>query len=262
MKICYSLLCFFLLLFLSCRTNVLQSEIPNVDSVMKLVPANIDTSVLVKDNTGTLLSFRQYIIPLLKNEGMLYREKETLRLQRFTKTAIDSLNKDDHAIARWDRWAAIRNNHKNTFDETFRNIASIFATADSIIVFKRSRTMLLRRKGKNLLKFNINLGGNPQGNKVSDGDLRTPEGIYYLDNKTNREDKYYKSFWISYPDSADCAEALKKGVKPGIGVMIHGTPPTRVNATDWTNGCIALTNNNMDTLFKYVMPGTLIHIRK
>ncbi len=262
MKICYFFLCCVSLCFWSCHSGGSRLQVISIDSAMKLVPAYIDTTIIVKDNLGTPLSFRQYIITLLSNEGMIYREKETLKLQRFTKTAIDSLNRDDHAIARWDRWTAIRNKHSNTFDETFRNLDTVFTTADEIIVFKHSRTMYLKRRGKNILKFKINLGRNPEGNKVSDGDLRTPEGVYYLDNKTIRGDKYYKSFWISYPDSADRAKALKNGVKPGIGVMIHGTPPARTDAKDWTNGCIALANNNMDTLFKYVMSGTLIDIRK
>ncbi|WP_208645698.1 L,D-transpeptidase family protein [Mucilaginibacter endophyticus] len=229
---------------------------------MKLIPTNIDTTILVRDNAGVLLNFRQYMPVLLRNEGMIYREKETLRLQRFTTTAIDSLNKDDYAISRWDRWAAIRGSHSKSPDEILKNLAAICATADSVIVYKSARTMYLRKNGKNLFQFRISLGRNPRGNKISDGDSRTPQGVYYLDNKTDRDDKYYKSFWISYPNQADRTLALKRGVKPGVGVMIHGTPSQRDSSTDWTNGCIALINTDMDTLFKYVMPGTLIDIRK
>jgi hypothetical protein len=229
---------------------------------MRAIPANIDTTIRVKDNDGNALGFRQYILTLLNNEGTIYREKETLKLQRFTKTGIDSLNKDDHAIARWDRPTGIYGKHPKTITEVFKDLAAISASADSVIVFKHKRTMYLKRKGKNITIFKINLGGNPVGDKICDGDLRTPEGVYYLDNKATRTDKFYKSFWISYPDSADRADALKRKVKPGIGVMVHGTSPQRVNSKDWTNGCIALKNSDMDTLFKYVMAGTLIDIRK
>ena len=122
--------------------------------------------------------------------------------------------------------------------------------------------MYLRRKGTNIFQFKINLGRNPVGDKIAEGDNRTPEGVYHLDNRWDRDDKYYKSFWISYPNKVDIAEASMSNVNPGVGVMIHGTPAQRINSKDWTNGCIALSNNDMDTLFKYVIPGTLIAIRK
>lgn len=128
--------------------------------------------------------------------------------------------------------------------------------------------MYLRNKGKDIYKFNIDLGRNPVGHKTAEGDGRTPEGVYYLGNKWDRNNnwdpsrKYNKSFWISYPNENDKAKALARNVKPGVGVMIHGTPSNRINAKDWTNGCIALQNKDMDTLFKYVMTRTIIDIRK
>ncbi|MEO3402788.1 L,D-transpeptidase family protein [Mucilaginibacter sp. CAU 1740] len=250
------------LFYCSCHSAHKKLPYEDIDSVMKIIPANIDTTIILKDGAGNMLHFRQYILTLLNNEGIIYREKEILRLQRFTKTGTDSLNKDDHAIARWDRSINITERHPKTITEIFESLAAISASADSVIVFKHRRTMYLKRKGKNITTFKINLGGNPVGDKICDGDLRTPEGVYYLDNKANRTDKFYKSFWISYPDSADRADALKRKVKPGIGVMVHGTSPQRVNSKDWTNGCIALKNNDMDTLFSYVMAGTSIDIRK
>ncbi len=227
------------------------------------MPAEIDTTIFIRDDAGNLLNFRQYIVTVFNNQGMIYRNRDTWRLQRFTKTAVDSLSKDDYAIARWDRWAAIRNDDVlKTREEKFRNIAATLGTADRILVLKSARKMYLQRKGKDIFQFKINLGRNPLGDKRAENDFRTPEGIYYVDNKLNRKDKYYKSFWISYPDSIDRAEALKRNVKPGVGVMIHGTRPERINAKDWTNGCIALNNNDIDTLFKYVLSGTVIEIRK
>lgn len=73
---------------------------------------------------------------------------------------------------------------------------------------------------------------------------------------------YYKGYLISYPDSAHLQAAKLKGVAPGGGIMFHGTSAERAGRKDWTNGCIALSNAHMDSLFKYVMPQTPIEIRK
>jgi lipoprotein-anchoring transpeptidase ErfK/SrfK len=239
-----------------------ESNLINVDSAMAHVPAGLDTTVIIKDQNGTPLSFRQYMPIILKKEGMIYREKNSLRLQRFTKSAIDSLERDNKAIARPNRWVWYRNRDSKTINDCFKHAADIFAAVDSIIVFKNARIMYLRKNRQNIFQFNIDLGRNPVGDKISEGDNRTPEGVYYLDNKWERNDKYYKSFWISYPNKVDIAEASMQNVKPGIGVMIHGTPDYRKNAKDWTNGCIALQNKDMDTLFKYVLAGTVINIKK
>lgn len=264
MKANYLLLGFIILFCCSCS----QEQTVDIEQVMKNIPANIDTNILVKDNTGAMLHFRQYMPVILNKEGMIYREKEALRLQRFTKTAMDSLKRDDHAIAQPDRWQAYEHKDNKTTSDHFKDIAAIFSTADTVLVFKSIRTMYLRKKGKDIYKFNIDLGGNPVGHKIAEGDKRTPEGVYYLGNKWDRNSdwdpgsKYYKSFWISYPNAVDKIIASEKNVKPGVGVMVHGTPSNRINAKDWTNGCIALQNKDMDTLFKYVLAGTIIDIRK
>ena len=106
------------------------------------------------------------------------------------------------------------------------------------------------------------MGGKPLGNKEYEGDRKTPEGIYHLDVNYNRPDKFYRSFMISYPNLADKERASKKGLKPGSGILIHGTSINRKNAKDWTNGCIALTNPEMDSLFNHVLDGTKIEIIK
>nr|WP_294794747.1 L,D-transpeptidase family protein [uncultured Mucilaginibacter sp.] len=248
----------------ACHTPGSDEELPlDVGSIMKMMPKGIDTTQIVIDDAGNKLNFRQYIAVIFNNEGMIYRNRKVFKLQRYTAMGLETLKRDDYAIARWPRWKAFRNRDvKKTNEEKFRDIAATFSTADSILVFKSRRVMLLQRKGQGIFKFEIDLGRNPIGDKQKEGDWRTPEGVYYVDNKTDREDKYYKSFWISYPNAIDKAYAIKRNIKPGVGVMIHGTQPDRVNAKDWTNGCIALSNKDMDTLFKYVLSGTLIDIRK
>ncbi|RZL64159.1 MAG: hypothetical protein EOO93_07325 [Pedobacter sp.] len=134
--------------------------------------------------------------------------------------------------------------------------------AEYILVIKSKRKMYVKKRGANVLEFNINLGGKPVGNKEFEGDRKTPEGIYHLDIKFERPDKFYKSFWISYPNDEDKARALRKGLKPGGSILIHGTSPERIKAKDWTNGCIALKNEEMDSLFNHVPSGATIEIRK
>ncbi len=250
------------LCMVACQTGEPEIEPLDANTIIKMMPAGIDTTYIVMDG-ATPLTFTQYIPIIFNGDGMIYRDRATFRLQRFTKAALDSLKRDDYAIARGLRWQAIRDSDVvKTNAEKFRDIAATFSMADRIVVFKSKRLMLLQRKGKDIVQFKIDLGRNPIGDKQKEGDWRTPEGVYYVDNKTDREDKYYKSFWISYPNAIDKADAIKRNIKPGVGVMIHGTQPDRVNAKDWTNGCIALSNKDMDTLFKYVLSGTLIDIRK
>jgi L,D-peptidoglycan transpeptidase YkuD (ErfK/YbiS/YcfS/YnhG family) len=266
MKVNYLLLGFLILFCCSCS----QEKTVDIDLAMKNIPANIDTNILVKDNNGAMLRFGQYMPVILRNEGMIYRAKETFILQRFTKTGLDSIERNADIIARQERWQAYLHKDNKTTADHFKEVATLFSFADSVIVIKSTRTMYLRKNGKDICRFHIDLGRNPVGHKRAEGDGRTPEGVYYLDNKWDRDrnndwdqgKRYYKSFWISYPSEDDKARSFELGVKPGVGVMIHGTPSTRTNAKDWTNGCIALKNKDMDTLFKYVVAGTIIDIRK
>jgi murein L,D-transpeptidase YafK len=242
----------------ACHTG---SDKPDAAAIIKMMPTGIDTSNVVVDDAGNKLNFRQYIAVVFDNEGMIYRNREVFKLQRYTETGLETLKRD--LIAYWPRQKAFNKREvTKTNEEKFTDIAATFSMADRIVVFKSRRLMFLQRKGNDIVQFKIDLGRNPLGDKQSEGDWRTPEGVYYIDNKTDRDDKYYKSFWISYPNAADKADAITRNVKPGVGVMIHGTRPDRVEAKDWTNGCIALSNKDMDTLFKYVPSGTVIDIRR
>ena len=233
------------------------------DTLMKHLPLNMDTTILVADLHGNKLKFHQYIRLIFNHEAIVFQDKGTWRLHRLTKSAQDSLHKQDIAIARSERFQAYRTADTITnATEKLIAIAKILNQADYILVLKGKRKMLVSKKGKLLFTLPIDLGFAPVGNKIKDGDGRTPEGIYYLDLKYSRSDKYYKSYWISYPNDKDKLTAQKNGVKAGEGVMIHGTTPSKTNAKDWTAGCIALQNNDIDTLFNYVSDGTVIEIRK
>jgi len=139
--------------------------------------------------------------------------------------------------------------------------------ADLVTVIKSQRKMYLSCKGKIIKKYDIALGGNPVGHKRVKGDKRTPEGKYKLDYfKPNSS--FYKALHISYPNRKDCKAARKLGKSPGGSIMIHGQPNNaeikksffqRYN--DWTAGCIALENDEMEEVLALVSVGTPIYIK-
>ena len=139
--------------------------------------------------------------------------------------------------------------------------------ADLVTVVKSERKLYISCKGKVLKKFDISLGENPVGPKKVQGDKKTPEGKYKLDYyKANSS--FYKALHISYPSRKDYQNARKLGKSPGGLIMIHGQPNNRKieksffqRYNDWTAGCIALENNEMDEVLRLVKVGTPIHIK-
>lgn len=141
------------------------------------------------------------------------------------------------------------------------------ARVDHVVVNKRRHQMLLLKNGKVIKTFKIALSDRPKGHKRYEGDRRTPEGTYTLDYIKTRSN-YYKAFHISYPNFKDTADALRRGRRPGGMIMVHGQPSSpekarllKVNSRrDWTSGCIALHNNEMDLFLSLVDVGTPITI--
>jgi len=137
--------------------------------------------------------------------------------------------------------------------------------ADSVLIKKSERKLYLLKDGKAFKDYQIALGKDPQGAKLFEGDNRTPEGDYFLDWK-NGDSIYYKSIHISYPNEDDLAFARVVGSYAGGGIMIHGVPddpeyPEWVWVEfDWTDGCIAVSNEAMDEIWNSVGEGTPIRI--
>lgn len=136
---------------------------------------------------------------------------------------------------------------------------------DYILVNKAEKKMYLLSNGHKVKEYNVVFGGSPKGHKQQEGDEKTPEGQYILDYKKENS-SFYKSIHISYPNEVDVSNAKAKGVKPGGAIMIHGQRnglsrlswlTQRVN---WTNGCIAVTNIEMDEIWGAVKVGTPIEI--
>ncbi len=137
--------------------------------------------------------------------------------------------------------------------------------ADLVLVKKSERTLYLMRDGNPLRSFRVALGPQPRGRKEYEGDQRTPEGRYLLDFK-KADSFFYKAIRISYPNAYDVANAYASGRAPGGNIMIHGFPakgetPDVAQLFNWTNGCIAVTNAEMDEIWESVDAGTPIEIQ-
>ena len=138
------------------------------------------------------------------------------------------------------------------------------AASDKVLVLKSQRKLYLMQGGKILKRYKVSLGGHPVGPKIREGDRKTPEGKYVLDWH-NTESQFYKSIHISYPNENDLARAEKLGVPPGGDLFIHGQPNDFTGPGkqpgDWTDGCIAVSNQEMDEIWQAVPDGTTIEIR-
>jgi murein L,D-transpeptidase YafK len=138
--------------------------------------------------------------------------------------------------------------------------------ADRVVVLKKEHTLQLLNQGKVIKTYKVALGGDPVGPKTRQGDHKTPEGVYVLDSR-NPHSQFYKSIHISYPSASERAAARQRGVSPGGEVFVHGLPHgyRYVGAAhrlrDWTDGCIAVTDQEMDEIWLAVPDGTPIEIR-
>lgn len=128
--------------------------------------------------------------------------------------------------------------------------ANDFPVADRVLVEKGARKLHLLKDGEQIRTFDIALGMYPDGDKLREGDQKTPEGTYTLDTR-NPDSDFFLSIHISYPSMRDRRDSGAKGLDPGGQIMIHGQPnePTYsagyYSKEDWTNGCIAVSNSDM-----------------
>ena len=138
--------------------------------------------------------------------------------------------------------------------------------ADRVVVLKKERSLQLLRQGNVIKTYKVALGADPVGPKQRQGDHKTPEGVYLLDSR-NPHSQFYKSIHISYPSMRERAAARQKGVSPGGDLFVHGLPKgygwvgSAHRVKDWTDGCIAVTNQEMDEIWVAVRDGTPIEIR-
>jgi murein L,D-transpeptidase YafK len=136
---------------------------------------------------------------------------------------------------------------------------------DLVVVRKSARKLQLLHAGRVIKTYRIALGWDPNGPKRQEGDGRTPEGVYTLDWR-NAHSSFHRALHVSYPGAGDNLHAARWGVSPGGQIMLHGLP-NGLEAeeighpdVDWTNGCIALTNDEIDEIWTLVDDGTTIII--
>jgi murein L,D-transpeptidase YafK len=138
--------------------------------------------------------------------------------------------------------------------------------ADLVVVKKSESLLYLKKNGKTLKKYKVSFGANPKGHKVKEGEERTPEGRYHLDYK-KADSSFYKAIHISYPNEQDIKRARDLGVDPGGLIMVHGQKngfgwlSFITQLFNWTDGCIALTNEDMDEVWESVDMGIPIDIK-
>ncbi len=146
----------------------------------------------------------------------------------------------------------------------FANIAC--AKVDLVVVEKSKERLVFLDAGRVVKEYTVVFGANPVGHKQQEGDERTPEGAYVLDYKKS-DSAFYKSIHISYPNEADQLRAEDLGVAPGGFIMIHGQRnglswlSRLTQLFNWTDGCIAVTNAEMDEIWQLVEKGTAIEIK-
>ena len=140
------------------------------------------------------------------------------------------------------------------------------ATADRVLVDKSDRTLTLLRGGRPLKTYRVALGGSPVGHKGREGDEKTPEGTYLLDYR-KEDSRAHRALHISYPNADDEARARARGESPGGFIMVHGIYDglgwvgKLHRLRDWTDGCVAVANWEMDEIMRAVPDSTPIEIR-
>jgi murein L,D-transpeptidase YafK len=141
-----------------------------------------------------------------------------------------------------------------------------YVQADYVLVEKEKRRMTLYRAGRVIRRYQVSLGKGGLDPKMREGDMLTPEGLYHIDTR-NPESAYHLSLRISYPGPEDLRRAQRLGVSPGGDIMIHGLASeadmymAHKRTGDWTEGCIAVSNAEIEEIWHLVPDGTPIAIR-
>jgi tetratricopeptide (TPR) repeat protein len=213
------------------------------DSEMMIFHIN---NVTLKDNTISTLQaeieiYRQEVKERSNETGKYFNKIEALeQVVRSKENEITALKREVFALQK--------------------------GPADKILIEKEERRLTLMAKGKVLKIYKIALGGNPRGPKERQGDNKTPEGNYLIDSR-NKDSRHHLSLHISYPNEEDKKRAKKMGISPGGNIMIHGIKngfswaADSHKEVDWTNGCIAVTDEEIEEIAKLTPNGTMVEIR-
>ena len=218
---------------------------------------------LVKDYPGS--GYRKDSEMMIFNINNVIIKDKTIAAQQ---TQIESLRqevkgKGDEIVILQEKIEALKQEVKNKENEIS---AILKVPADKILIEKKERRLTLLLKGKALKTYKIALGGNPNGPKERQGDNKTPEGTYVIDSR-NKDSRYHLSLHISYPNEEDKKRAKGLGVPPGGDIMIHGIKNGFSwvgdfhTDVDWTKGCIAVKDEEIEEIDKLAPNGTVVEIR-
>lgn len=165
-------------------------------------------------------------------------------------------------MASFSVWAQ-EDNRRAHYYETFHEVTQ---SIDSIVVYKSKREMICFNRHKKVKKYIISLGEVPVGKKHFEGDMKTPEGLYYIDGR-DTVSEYHTNLSISYPNAEDREYAMQYGQRAGGDIKIHGMPNNHKGNqmkhflnSDWTIGCIAVSDREVDELYTWVIPNCPILI--
>jgi len=225
---------------------------------------------LIKDYPAS--EYRKDSELLIFNINNVIIKDKTIATQQ---THIETLQQEaesygDEIIAQQEEIEALEQEVRSKENDNIRLQKEVFilrkGTADKILIEKKDRRLTLISKGKVLQTYKIALGGNPNGPKERQGDNKTPEGTYVIDSR-NKDSRYHLSLHVSYPNEKDKRRAKQLGVSPGGDIMIHGIKKgfswvgDLHTEIDWTKGCIAVTDEEIEEIDKLVPNGTIVEIR-
>ncbi len=203
--------------------------------------------------------------------NVIVKDKTIASQQTHIETLQQELkNKGNDLVTLQKKIEALEQELKGKEGEIVKLQKEIFASqkgpADRILIEKKERRLSLISKGKVLKTYQIALGGNPDGPKERQGDNKTPEGTYIIDSR-NKNSRYHLSLHISYPNEKDKKRAKELGVSPGGDIMIHGIKNGMSwvgdmhTDVDWTKGCIAVTDEEIEEIERLVPNGTIVEIK-
>ena len=202
----------------------------------------------------------------LKDTTIAAQQVQIETLQHKIQSKENEIVTQQKTIEAFEKKVEAFENKVEALEKKFFDYAMQKGSADRILIEKSTRRLMLISQGEVLKSYKIALGGNPIGPKERKGDNKTPEGTYVIDAR-NRDSRFHLSLHISYPNERDKKRAKELGVSPGGDIMIHGIKNglswvgDAHTGVDWTQGCIAVTDQEIEEIDKLAPNGTIVEIR-
>jgi len=220
---------------------------------------------LLKDYPGS--EYRQNSETMIFNIGNVALKDSTIAAQQAQiETLRHKIQGKENEIVTLQKTMEVFEKKMEALEKKFFDYAIRKGSVDRILIEKSTRRLMLISQGEVLKSYKIALGGNPIGPKERQGDNKTPEGTYVIDAR-NRDSRFHLSLHISYPNERDKKRAKELGVSTGGDIMIHGIKNGFSSVgdahagVDWTKGCIAVTDQEIEEIDKLAPNGTIVEIR-